>query len=98
MMENSGKGAIIDLPSIPCPVELDLSDWLISFQSFGFILSVTPELSNEVVELFKEREIDASVIGKVIEEKKVAVRDGSKNNILFPAAVVGMNISLINIS
>ena len=83
MMENSGKGAIIDLASIPCPVELDLSDWLISFQSFGFILSVTPELSNEVVELFKEREIDASVIGKVIEEKKVVVRDGSKNNILF---------------
>jgi selenophosphate synthetase-related protein len=42
MIENSGKGAIIEIDSIPKPVEIELSDWLVCFQSFGFVLSVTP--------------------------------------------------------
>jgi selenophosphate synthetase-related protein len=29
MMENSGKGAIIELGSITKPVEIELSDWLV---------------------------------------------------------------------
>ena len=31
MMENSGKGALIELDSIPRPVEIELSDWLVCF-------------------------------------------------------------------
>jgi len=83
MMENSGRGAVIDLPSIPCPPVLDLSDWLVSFQSFGFILSVAAELSGNVIELFRERQIDAAVVGKVVEERTVTVKDGSETEMLF---------------
>ena len=49
MMENSGKGAIIELDSIPKPTEIELSDWLVCFQSFGFVLSVSPKNSETVI-------------------------------------------------
>jgi len=83
MMENSGKGAIVDLVSIPCPPELDLSDWLISFQSFGFILSVSPAFSQAVIDLFRERQIDAAIIGGVTDERKVTLRSGAESHTLF---------------
>lgn len=83
MMENSAKGAIIDLSSIFCPPDLDQSDWFVSFQSFGFILSVSPERSEAVINLFKERDIDAAVIGKVIEERRIIIKNGSESEILF---------------
>lgn len=83
MMENSGKGAVIDIPSIPRPAQLDLSDWIVCFQSFGFILSVSPKHSQAVIDLFGERKIDAAVIGKVVGERQITVKDGSEAQILF---------------
>jgi selenophosphate synthetase-related protein len=83
MMENSGKGAIIELDSIPKPVEIELSDWLVCFQSFGFVLSIQPEKSNAVISLFKEREITAAIIGKVIDEPMITLRNGTESKSLF---------------
>lgn len=83
MMENSGKGAIIDLPSIPKPPEIELLDWLVCFQSFGFVLSVQPHQSRSVINLFHEREIKASIIGKVIDEPTVTLQDRQKGMRLF---------------
>ena len=65
------------------PSVLELSDWLLCFQSFGFILSVAPELSDSVTALFRERHIDARVIGKVVEDTKITVKDGSETQTLF---------------
>ncbi len=83
MLENSGKGAIIEVPSIPRPTEIEWSDWLVCFQSFGFVLSVQPERSNRVISLFKEREITAVVIGKVIDEPTITLRNGPESKGLF---------------
>lgn len=60
-----------------------MSDWIACFQSFGFILSVSPEHSQAVIDLFGERGIDAAVIGKVVDEKKITVKDGSESQTLF---------------
>jgi len=83
MMENSGKGVIIELPSIPKPLEIELSDWLICFQSFGFVLSVSPKNSEAVISLFREREIAAPIIGKVIDEPMVTLKNGPESKVLF---------------
>lgn len=83
MMENSGKGATIDLTSIPKPPGIELSDWLICFQSYGFVLSVHPDRSGEVMDLFQKREITTSVIGKVVNEPTVTIREGQKSRRLF---------------
>lgn len=83
MMENSGRGAEIDLDAVPCPSELDFSDWTTSFQSFGFVLSVRPENSPRVIDLFQERQIRAAVVGKVTEGRTVSIRTGSESQTLF---------------
>jgi len=83
MMENSGKGAIIDLPLIPTPSKIDFLDWLVSFQSYGFILSISPDKSEEVISLFGDREITAAVIGKVVKEPTITLRNDSEAGILF---------------
>ncbi len=83
MMENSGKGAIIDLPLIPTPSKIDFLDWLVSFQSYGFILSISPDKSEEVISLFRHREITAAVIGKVVKEPTITVKNDSETGILF---------------
>ena len=53
MMENSGTGALIDLDTIPCPPPLELSQWLVSFQSFGFILSAKPAVFRQYYRTFQ---------------------------------------------
>ena len=83
MMENSGKGALIELASIPNPAEIELPDWLVCFQSFGFVLSVPPKNSETVISLFREREITATIIGKVIDEPMITLRSGPESEVLF---------------
>lgn len=86
MMENSGKGADILLDSIPAPSEIPFSDWLFSFQSFGFVLSVPPRHSDQVIGLFHERGIDAAVIGKIVDEPRVRIMQGPDVETLFDFA------------
>ncbi len=83
MMENSGKGALIELDSIPRPAEIELSDWFVCFQSFGFVLSVQQERSKEVISLFKEREITATVIGRVTDQPVFTLENGPECKVLF---------------
>ncbi len=74
---------MIDLSAIPCPAPLSLSQWLISFQSFGFILSAKPEFSTRIIALFNERGIDAAIVGKVRDGHTVTVANGSESHTLF---------------
>jgi len=83
MMENSGKGAIIEVTSIPKPPEIELSDWLVCFQSFGFVFSVNPKNSEKVITLFREREITATIIGKVTEQPTIILKNGPESKVLF---------------
>jgi selenophosphate synthetase-related protein len=67
MMENSGSGAEIDLDAIPKPDSLSLAQWVLCFQSFGFILSVPAGNVDSVKAIFSERGITAAEIGRVQE-------------------------------
>ena len=82
-LENSGQGGTIDLQAIPRPDSIDLNDWLHCFQSFGFILSVKPENSDTVIDLFQERSITAAVVGAVDATGKVIITSGEKSDLLF---------------
>ena len=83
MMENSGKGAMVEVTSIPKPTEIELSDWLVCFQSFGFVLSVNPKNSEAILSLFREREITATIICKVTEQPTIILKNGSEPKVLF---------------
>jgi len=82
-LENSGKGGTIDLQAIPRPDSIALNDWLHCFQSFGFILSVKPEHSTEVIERFRERTITAAVVGAVDTTEKVMITSDDASGVLF---------------
>jgi selenophosphate synthetase-related protein len=83
MMENSGKGAVVDLTAIPAPPTIDLLDWLVCFQSCSFILAVAPANTEEVLSLFRERNLTAAAIGKVTREPRVILSDGREEEPLF---------------
>lgn len=83
MLENSGKGGVIDLEAIPRPSSIDLMDWLHCFQSFGFILAVKPEKSRQVQELFSGRNIDSNIVGQVTQDSCVYLKKSQKSALLF---------------
>lgn len=82
-LENSGKGGSINLDAIPRPAAIDLLDWLHCFQSFGFILAVNPENSDKVLGLFSDRNIDASIIGRVTPTDQVTIENNDTSQVLF---------------
>ncbi len=83
MMENSGRGADIELDDIPRPAGLELEDWLFSFQSYGFVLAVPPENTSRVLGMFRERELAAQVVGRVTAGPRVTLRLGGSSRTLF---------------
>ncbi len=83
MMENSRQGAMIDLAAIPKPDALKLKDWLICFQSFGFILAASSEKSQEVCRLFEKRHITARIIGQVTDKPTIIIQQASESRVLF---------------
>jgi uncharacterized protein len=83
LMENSGKGAWVDLPAIPAPAGLEWFDWLVCFQSFSFILAAAPSRTGEVLTIFRERNITAEIIGRVTSERQVVLAAGGNHQVLF---------------
>lgn len=82
-LENSGKGGTIHLDAIPRPDSIELSEWLHCFQSFGFILSVARTNSQAVIDLFRDRNITAAVVGEVDASDKVMIDSGGESGVLF---------------
>jgi uncharacterized protein len=83
LVENSGVGAVIDVDALPCPPALPLEQWILCFQSFGFILSVSPHHAGDVVSLFSEHDVTAAVVGRVEDGSRVRLRSGNCNETLF---------------
>ncbi len=83
MLENSGKGALINLQAIPKPSSMRLMDWVLCFQSYGFILSARPDNYKRIMSLFSEQNITATVIGHVTDDSTVVISCGGKRKTLF---------------
>ena len=83
LLETSGVGAVVDLEAIPVPAGLDLPSWLKMYPGMGFVVTAKPEKAREVLEVFQRRGLTAAVIGKVTEERKLLIRSGSEETVLF---------------
>lgn len=66
LLETSNCGAVIDLDVIPRPAEIPLDRWLVSFPSYGFLLSIRPDRVLAVEQMFRDRQITCTDIGEVI--------------------------------
>lgn len=76
LLECSGVGGVIDPSLVPRPEGADLGRWLMSFPSFGFLLSVAPDQTAAVVSRFAARDVAASRIGTVEPGYMLRLRDG----------------------
>ncbi|MCB2185181.1 MAG: methanogenesis marker 2 protein [Deltaproteobacteria bacterium] len=83
MMENSGRGAVLDLAAIPCPPSLTLEQWVLCFQSYGFALAVPPAHAARVKEMFQAQGVAAATVGRVTGERLVKLAQAGREEVLF---------------
>ncbi len=83
LLECSRKGAEIYLDKIPAPFEVPLEDWLLTFPSFGFVLSLRSQNTQKVGDRFRKLGLVCQSIGKVTPDQKVFFIDGGEKRNLF---------------
>lgn len=86
LAECSGVGIEIDVGRIPAPAGVDLDRWLLTFPSFGYLLSVEPNDVADVVEHFVRRGIAAADIGAMTQGSQVAIASGDAREIIWDFA------------
>ncbi len=65
LLETSECGAKVQLDQIPTPSDVPLEQWLLSFPSYGFLLSVAPTHIEKVQQSFLQQDLSCAVIGEV---------------------------------
>jgi len=73
LLETSGVGANLDLAAIPRPAQVSLERWLVSFPSYGFLLSVCPDAVPQVQSLFHRQTLSCAVIGQVVADRTLTL-------------------------
>jgi selenophosphate synthetase-related protein len=83
LLESSGKGGHIDVDKIPRPDGVDVIQWFLTYQGYGFALSCKPKNSKRLIDLFKTVGVDAAVVGKVDDSLELVLRSGNESRVLF---------------
>jgi AIR synthase-related protein len=88
LLESSGKGAEIHIEKIPKPYDIPLREWLITFPSYGFILSIRPQYTTEVKKIFNSIKLTCGVIGKIVGGSNVIfVKNGVEKRLFWDIEV-----------
>lgn len=74
LLETSRCGAVIDIDAIPRPADEPLERWLLSFPSYGFLLSVPPANCSQMQLLFHTEGLTCEVIGQVTASSQLVLR------------------------
>jgi hypothetical protein len=86
LTETSGCGAILEIDRVPCPESLPLERWLISFPSYGFLLSVRPNKVEAVQQHFQQRQLTCEVIGEMQAGHQLMLRSPSESVLFWDLA------------
>jgi AIR synthase-related protein len=87
MLAECSKVAIeIDVNAIPKPDGVALERWLLTFPSFGYLLSVKRRHAGEVIARFASRDIAAAVVGQVAHGSRVTISDGTASETIWDFA------------
>ncbi len=78
LLETSGCGAVIDLAAMPCPDVLTLEQWLLSFPSYGFLLSVRVAHVSEIQRLAKLLDLVCEPIGTITRDRQLTLKQGDE--------------------
>lgn len=83
LLECSGVGAELNLDDLPMPAGVDLQKWLVSFPSFGYLLSVANENSAAVCKLFADHGLSCQQIGNIDASSSLALTRGSERAVIW---------------
>jgi len=86
LAECSRVGVSIDLAAIPKPEDVALERWLMTFPSFGYLLSVRPDRVDQTLACFHGRDIAAAAIGDVVAGTRVEIGDGPRRETIWDFA------------
>jgi uncharacterized protein len=87
LLDCSSVGAELWVDQLPRPAGVDLERWLISFPSFGYLLSIPPKYSKRVIADFAAQEIACAVAGRITSTRSLLVRYGAARA-PFPSSAV----------
>ena len=79
LLETSGCGATLNLDQIPFPDGISLEQWLTSFPSYGFLLSVRPENLAKVQAEFEQQHLSCAVVGEVQAHHELILRSQTES-------------------
>lgn len=82
LLETSNCGAVLDVDAIPRPPGVPLEKWLLSFPSYGFLLSIRPQHLAELQRLFQAESLVCEPIGHVTSNPQLMLRS-QQDTILF---------------
>ncbi|MCL2157465.1 MAG: methanogenesis marker 2 protein [Methanobrevibacter sp.] len=83
LLESSNVGAIVELEEIPRNTDVSWEEWLKSYPGAGFVLTAKEENIEEIIKLLEEVSITSSVVGEVIDEKKLYLTYKNEKMVLF---------------
>ena len=96
MLEGSKAGAEIYLDRIPAPEDVPLQKWLLTFPSYGFVISSRPEKTQDIKDRFGEAGLVCETIGRVINDSRVFFTDGGEKAVFWnfnEEPLIGVNPS-----
>ncbi|NER78253.1 MAG: sll0787 family AIR synthase-like protein [Leptolyngbya sp. SIO1D8] len=83
LLETSGCGAVLDVETIPCPAEVPLEKWLLSFPSYGFLLSVPVKNLNSLQALFHQEKLVCEPIGMVTGDRTLTLKTKTETDVFW---------------
>lgn len=83
LLETSNCGAVLNLDAITPPDNIPLEQWLLSFPSYGFLLSVCPENVASVQACFHEQNLVCSAVGTVEEHHQLVLKLGRESAVFW---------------
>lgn len=81
---NSEVGAVVDLENVPCPMDVEIDQWLVTFPSFGYLLAIAPEDMESTLSHFTATRITCRDIGAFRAEPGITLlADGESADLLL---------------
>ena len=87
LLESSGGGGVVDLPSIPHPDlalhGITFEEWVRMYPGMGFIMTADKSSVMDVCRSFREAGMAAQVIGTVVPERSLTLTKGDEKATIF---------------
>lgn len=83
MLESSKAGAEIFIDRIPAPKDVPLQKWMLTFPSYGFVISSRPGKTQYIKDRFRDAGLACETIGKVTDDCRVFFSAGGQKEIFW---------------